>query len=141
MTILLEILDEHALILDFGMFLIIWIVQVIIYPSFRNIEDIGFVDWHRGYCSAIGFFVLPIMTLQLIESSSTCFFSGGSLAFAKLFSVVGAWGITFLISAPFHNKLQIGKDSDVISRLIRTNWLRTSLWSVVFVLSIISYHS
>ena len=34
MSILLEILNEHALSVDFGMFILIWMVQIIVYPSF-----------------------------------------------------------------------------------------------------------
>lgn len=140
MTLLLEILDEHAVSLDFGMFLIIWLVQVIIYPVFLQVKESEFVAWHHGYCNAIGFFVLPVMSLQLIETASTCFFSGGYLSIAKIGSVIGAWIVTFLCSAPYHKKLQKGKDFDVISRLIRTNWIRTILWSLAFVLSVFSYY-
>ena len=141
MSILLELLEEHALSLDFGMFLLIWIVQVIIYPSFRFIDDSNFTIWHRSYCNLIGFFVLPIMVCQLIQVSSACFFSVGNFIWLKLIGVLSAWLITFFISAPCHRQLQWGKNLEVIDRLIRTNWWRSILWSFVFLISLYLYHS
>ena len=73
MSILLEFLNEHALGIDFGMLLLIWVVQIIVYPTFHMIEESNFISWHRSYCNAIGIFVLPIMSCQLLEVSSACF--------------------------------------------------------------------
>lgn len=139
MTIILEILNEHALSVDFGMFLIISMVQIIVYPTFHKIKEEQFVGWHRNYCNAIGIFVLPMMICQLLESASACFFSVGVLPWVKLTVVLGAWLVTFFISAPCHRILQGGKDTAVIDRLIRTNWLRTFFWTVAFLISIIIY--
>ena len=128
-----------TLSLDFGMFLLIWIV-VIIYPSFRFIDDSKFIIWHRNYCNLIGFFVLSLMVCQLIQVSSACFFSVGNLIWLKLIGVLSAWLITFFISAPCHRQLQRGKNLEVIDRLIRTNWWRSFLWSFVFLIhSILSF--
>lgn len=140
MTILLETLDEHALSVDFSMFILIWMVQVIVYPTFHKINNNEFIDWHRKYCNGIGFFVLPVMSFQLLETASSCFFSVGNLIWFKLVSVLGTWLITFLVSAPCHRKLQVGKDHQVIDRLIRTNWWRTLLWSITFTISIFVHY-
>lgn len=138
-TIILEILNDHALSVDFGMFLIISMVQIIVYPTFHKIKEEQFVGWHRKYCNAIGVFVLPLMICQLLESASACFFSVGDLPWVKLTAVLGAWLVTFFISAPCHRILQDGKNTAVINRLIRTNWWRTFFWTVAFLISIILY--
>ena len=140
MSILLEFLNEHALGIDFGMLLLIWVVQIIVYPTFHMIEEANFISWHRSYCNAIGIFVLPIMSCQLLEASSACFFSPGDLVWVKLLAVLGAWVVTFLISAPCHRKLQQGKDHKLIGRLVKTNWWRTILWSGAFILSVVIYY-
>ena len=140
MTILLEFLNEHALSIDFGMFLLIWLVQVIIYPAFRQINETNFIIYHRSYCNAIGFFVIPVMACQLIGTSAACFFSIDNLIWVKMLAVIGAWVVTFLTSAPCHRQLQAGKNAAVIERLIRTNWWRTFLWSLVFLVSLVSYY-
>ena len=141
MSILLEFLHEHALSIDFGMLILIWMVQIIVYPTFHVVTEEDFITWHRSYCNAIGFFVLPVMACQLLEASSACFFTAENLAWVRLVAVLGAWAITFLISAPCHRILQEGKDTLVIDRLVRTNWWRTLLWTVSFFVSVIIYCS
>ena len=37
MSFVLELLSQHIHAVDFGMFIIIWMVQLIIYPSFAKI--------------------------------------------------------------------------------------------------------
>ena len=140
MSILLEFLHEHALSIDFGMLILIWMVQIIVYPTFHKIAKEDFINWHRSYCNAIGFFVLPVMVCQLLEASSACFFTAENLAWVRLGAVLGAWGITFLVSAPCHRILQEGKKTQMIDRLVRTNWWRTLLWTVSFFVSVIIYY-
>jgi hypothetical protein len=47
--------------------------------------------------------------------------------------MLGAWIVTFTLSAPCHRRLQQeGKNPEIIDRLIHTNWLRTACWLTVF---------
>lgn len=140
MSLLLEFLHEHALSIDFAMFVLIGLVQVIVYPVFREIPAERFTRWHPRYCNQIGWFVLPLMIAQLIDSASTCFFVGDDLAWARLLFVLFAWLITFLISAPCHRLLmKEGKSDPVVERLIRTNWGRVFCWSGALVVSYLQY--
>ena len=140
MSYLLELCHEHALAVDFAMFVLIWVVQVIVYTVFHHVKESVFVSWHRKYCNQIGFFVLPLMFLQGIEAASSSFFVGDTLAWLKLFGVLGTWFVTFAVSAPCHRILaKEGLQAQVIVRLIRTNWLRTFLWTLVFIVSCLQY--
>lgn len=140
MTYLLEFLYEHAPAIDFAMFVLIWVVQVIVYPVFQQVAPSRFSAWHRSYCNKIGFFVLPLMIAQLIEAASACFFVGAVLDWTKMGAVLGTWIVTFLMSAPSHRRLsKHGQDQAVIARLLSTNWIRTFLWSGVFVISVLQY--
>ncbi len=140
MTLLLELLHEQVLLIDFGMFLLIWLVQLIVYPSLREISDAVFREWHHAYCRRISFFVLPLMILQILESASSCFFVGGLLDWIRLGALFPAWLVTFVHSAPTHGKLsETGKDLRLIDDLIRVNWLRTILWSGVFSISCLNF--
>jgi hypothetical protein len=139
-SLLLELCHEHALSIDFAMFVVIWIVQLIVYPAFYHVQERTFVSWHSKYCNKIGFFVLPLMLFQLIEAASSSFFVGDTLAFLKLGAVLVAWLVTLLLSAPCHRVLaRDGKKSKVIHRLVMTNWLRTFLWTFIFLVSYLQY--
>ncbi len=118
---------------DAAMAVLILLVQLIIYPSFHAIADDMFASWHRRYVEAIAFIVIPLMLVQ-----------AGCIA-VQLFTVVdwanilsatatlGAWIVTFTVSAPCHRRLQHeGKTPEIITRLIYTNWLRTGCWIIVF---------
>ena len=140
MSYLMEFCHEHALSVDFAMFVLIWVVQLIVYPVFHKIDDRVFVSWHSSYCNRIGLFVLPLMLLQLIEAASASFFIDDMLAWLKAMGVLGAWIVTLVVSAPCHRKLsKDGMQTQVVNRLIRTNWLRTFLWTLVFVVSCLQY--
>jgi hypothetical protein len=102
---------------DFGIVIVVWLAQVIMYPSLAHIERDAFVSWHRKYSSRIAFFVIPLLCGQAI--------------------IVLCWVSTFGLSVPCHAKLQrSGKDLSVIRRLVWTNLIRTILWSLVFLIGI-----
>jgi len=140
MSTVLEFLHEHALSIDFAMFVLIGLVQVIVYPVFREIPEDRFSTWHPKYCNQIGWFVLPLMIAQLLDSASTCFFVGDDLAWARLLFVLFAWGVTFLVSASCHRRLmREGKIDRVVDRLIRTNFWRVFAWAGALVVSWLQY--
>ena len=50
---------QLALPLDFGLFLVLWLVQLIIYPGFYYSADTTFIDWHVSYVKRIMLFSSP----------------------------------------------------------------------------------
>lgn len=43
------------------------------------------------------------------------------------------WLSTFLQAVPLHNQIAAGQASpEILSSLVRVNWIRTMLWTVVF---------
>ena len=140
MSLLIEFLHEHILVIDFALFILIWLVQFVIYPVLHFVSVKKFSTWHEIYCKRIACFVLPLMFAQLFESTVACFFVGTWLEWIKLFLILLVWFVTFLISAPCHHKLsKFGKDGVVISKLVLTNWIRTFLWSMITVVSYFQY--
>lgn len=55
-------------------------------------------------------------------------FAWSSLFMAALVALI--WLSTFLIQVPIHQQLAKGKDLGLIDRLVRTNWIRTILWTL-----------
>ena len=127
----MDFLAGSQLISDTGLLILIWLVQVIIYPSFRYIEDDCFHTWHSRYVRAISFIVVPLSLSQLaVEIGYTVYHSP---RWQRIFIIALIWVSTFTLSAPCHTRLQQeGKQSVVIERLISTNWIRTLLWTLLF---------
>ena len=140
MILFLETIHEHALLIDFSIFILIWIVHLIVYPSFHHISSDCFKDWHQSYCNRISIFVLPLMTIQVIESASACFFVGGAVVWVRINAVLFAWLITFFHSARIHRYLsENGKSEKLINSLLKGNLWRAICWSIALFVSWYQY--
>lgn len=121
-----------------GLLVLIWLVQLVIYPAFHAIEPAGFRAWHAGYTATVTWVVAPLILLQAglaiwlwIAGAGPRWLLGVNVAL-----IVLAWGVTFLISVPCHEALQRELSPQVIDRLVRTNWLRTIAWTSTFLISL-----
>ena len=125
------------LLLNFGLatFLtgLIWTIQVVHYPSFGRVGKAEFGRFHAAHTTRMGYLVAPPMVLELGLSSWLVWAARHTPLAAPAcwaLALVGLiWVVTFLISVPFHNRLQAGFDYIAIDGLTRTNWLRTLAWT------------
>ena len=118
-----------SLLVDTVFLYLIWVIQLVIYPSFKYISDHNFLKWHKKYCSIIGFFVIPLMLFQLIESVMLLIDFRGVLNFAF---VIITWALTFTVFFNIHKKLSNeGNKKDIVNTLLKLNWLRVFLWSLL----------
>ena len=119
------------LIADSGLFILIWLVQLIIYPSFRYTEKKAFIGWHGRYTALIGLIVTPLMLLQ--AGGEVMHSLQQDLRWQRIVLISGVWVATFSLSVPCHKRLhEGGKDLVVINQLVKSNWIRTLLWSIMF---------
>lgn len=110
---------------------LIWVVQLVHYPSFRFVDSNEFVEFEKRHSSSITLIVLPLMFTELITGMLLLETKSLPL-YLNLGSVILIWLSTFFVSVPCHQKLSLGKDIDVISKLVNTNWIRTILWTFKF---------
>ncbi len=130
-------LSDLAVLVDSGLVVLIWSVQLIIYPSFLYYEPKNLRDWHTAYTPRITVIVAPLMFGQLIYAGLVLFqtISFFSISYASL--VLASWLLTFFIFIPIHYKIQNGNtDRLILSRLVNLNWIRTFVWSAILVLSL-----
>lgn len=127
-----EFISSVRLIADWGLLVLIWIVQLIIYPSFRHIDPNRFVQWHHEYMRRISFIVMPLMLTQAACLGFVLISEGMTLPNGiALVAVLTAWAVTFTCSVPCHNKLQeLGNETEWVDRIINTNWVRTIAWTI-----------
>jgi len=132
------IIDLLNLISHAGMFILIWIVQAIIYPGFHAIEPQRFIQWHERYVQTFSLIVIPLMITQAGTSILQLLQNSGVLPIMECLFLLAAWAVTFTLSVPCHKKLhELGKDTLTINHLIRTNWLRTIAWTLSFAISLV----
>lgn len=113
---------------------LIWTVQLVHYPAFRYVAPDRFVDFETFHRRGISLIVMPLMLLELESSLVLLLYPAPLLPW--WWAAVGAaavsviWLSTFLIQVPLHQTLASGYDQSAIERLVRTNWIRTVVWSV-----------
>lgn len=128
-------LETLRLLVDFGLVVLIWLVQLVIYPGFRHCSPQGLANWHPVYTGKVSLVVVPLMFGQLglvgwelwSDPRFSQYLAGGF--------VLLAWLSTFLQSVPAHAQIASGRDAfAAVERLIRGNWIRTLAWTAVFVI-------
>ena len=133
-------IEYFRLIFDSGLFVLILIVQLIVYPSFMHYEQKNLLSWHSIYTKKIAFIVIPLMFGQLFVAFFQIY---QKQIFDTVFYavvVLTLWGITLMKFAPMHAKISNGNsDRRLLLKLVNLNWYRTFLWSVLFLFTLIKY--
>tara|TARA_R110002126_G_scaffold142037_2_gene287539 strand:- start:12784 stop:13251 length:468 start_codon:yes stop_codon:yes gene_type:complete len=126
------------LIVDFGLVVLIWIVQLIIYPSLLYYKSKNLMVWHQKYTERIAVIVVPLMLIQLAIAIYLVFYQFDITNSIRLIIVLFLWIFTFTSFAPLHFKISEGKHNDkLLELLIKRNWWRTFLWSAMFVFDLL----
>ncbi len=116
-----------------GMFGVIWTIQLVHYPLMAHIPPSAFVEYERRHTKAISLIVGPLMAVEGLCVLAVFFARPSAIPFWM--SLTGgileavAIGMTAFVSAPLHGHLEKGFDAALLSRLIRTNWIRTAAWT------------
>ncbi len=125
---------------DFGLLVLIWMVQLVIYPSFKYFNRNDLIRWHRVYVQRISYVVIPLMFGQLGVSLHLVNTSPNLYTFASLGLIVLVWGVTFLQFVPIHSSISRGDASEeLLTTLVSRNWFRTILWTLLFITSTLYY--
>jgi len=124
-------------VIDFGLVVLIWLVQLIIYPSFRYYSPAELADWHPKYTNLITFVVAPLMLAQVIAIGYQLYQRTAWLTLLSAGLVALMWVLTALVAVPIHNAIAAGDASpETLERLVQTNWLRTVGWTLIFLLGL-----
>jgi DMSO reductase anchor subunit len=133
-------IDLLRLLIDFGFLVLIWAVQLVIYPSFGYYSKENLFKWHKSYTTRVTFIVLPLMFSQLILASIQLLETQNLYTILSAILIIILWLLTFLIFVPLHQSIDnTSPIADVCNKLVQKNWLRTVLWTLLFVISIVNY--
>ena len=132
--------DLARLLIDFGFVVLIWAVQLVIYPSFGFYSRENLYKWHRSYTIRVTFIVLPLMFSQLVLAVIQLWQTQNWYTILSAIVILMLWLLTFLIFVPLHQSIDNNVPiENVCNKLVYKNWMRTLLWTFLFVLSIVHY--
>lgn len=127
-----------GIIIDSMLFVLILLIQFILYPAFRWIERDKFTDWHRRYTFTISFFVIPLMFAQVAALGYLLFSDFNLLRLVAASGVVVAWFTTAVGAAPLHLRLGSEYSENAVDRLLKWNFVRVAGWTLTWVCNLIA---
>lgn len=132
------IVDIMEAILFFHFFLtffmtgIIWLIQLIHYPSFSFIDKNMYSKFQTFHMNRISFLVGPIMILELLSGFYLLlfFYSESNFFVINFILNILILTMTIIVFGTIHKKLIEGFKFSLFAKLISMNWIRTILWSM-----------
>lgn len=125
---------------------LIWIIQLVHYPMFDQVDASLFKAFHDRHTWGLGIVAGPLMCFELVSAVAlvTPMIRTGSYDgwfIASLIPLVGIWLSTFLIQVPLHNRLARGFETEAHEKLVLSNRWRTAAWTVRGVLVLVAFSS
>ena len=117
---------------------VIWVIQIVHYPSFHFIEKELYTAFQKFHMNKISIIVIPIMLAELITGMMLFLDRGSKSPFLIISFVILVliWLITGVFFSKAHNELMTGYQELVVNQLVVMNWIRTLLWTLRLLLLI-----
>jgi len=126
-------LPDFRLLVDFGIVVLVWMVQLVVYPSFAYYKFQDLKKWHLKYTGRISMIVMPLMIGQLLIAVYQTYQNANTYTLGSLALIIVIWIATFLQFVPMHKTISSQPISEeLLKNLVRKNRLRTLLWTMVF---------
>ena len=113
---------------------VIWMVQLVVYPSFELLGPRERRRFHEAHCTRTAWVVGPLMG---VETATGLWLVGSPPAgiapwvvWLGMTLIFGNWLATALFSVPLHRRVSGEDGARARRRLVATNWVRTAMWSV-----------
>ena len=115
---------------------IIWVIQLLHYPTFHFIKESDYEEFQHFHMQRISFIVVPVMALELFSAFMLVYYIQSNLLILCLIILIFIWLITFAFFTKLHQSLLDGYDKTIVDKLVRINWSRTILWSIRLIILI-----
>ena len=88
------------IIVDSGLLVLVWLVQLVIYPGFRYYSEADMKRWHKAYSTRMTIIVLPLMVSQLLVYAYLNIKDVSIPSITALLLVISTWIVTFWLAVP-----------------------------------------
>ena len=110
----------------------IWIIQLVHYPSFYYIDKNNYMKFQNFHMNRISYIVIPAMSVEIFSGLLIIYLGlkNDILFTISMTFLILIWISTALLFTSIHQRLTNGYELSLIKKLVKTNWLRTILWSL-----------
>ena len=130
-------LDNHLMILSLIHLIstaiivgIIWVIQVVHYPSFYFIERDEYVSFQKFHMDKISYIVVPVMLIESISGFILIYNELNTVLLISMILLFFIWVLTGIFFVPIHQKLSSGYQEELVEKLVKINWVRTIFWTI-----------
>ena len=111
---------------------VIWIMQLVHYPSFSFISIEDYKSFQEFHMKRISLVVIPAMIIELTSGILIFWFHQTNNIFfnISLFFLFLIWFLTAILFSKMHQKLTLGYQISIVTKLVNLNWLRTLSWTL-----------
>ena len=111
---------------------VIWVIQLVHYPSFHFVELKQYTTFQRFHMARISYVVIPAMLTELFTLILFVISMDqiDTLVVASAILLIFIWLMTAVFFSGVHQKLTLGYDQTVVDKLVKLNWGRTLLWTL-----------
>ncbi len=135
-------LNLFGLLIDSGLCVLAWMVQLIVYPGFLDYSPNNLLKWHKKYTPRITVIVAPLMLSQLGLAVYRLIREPIGISTISFLLVLAIWIITFIWFVPLHQKIDEGvTQQNYLRKLVQLSWCRTLPWTFVLLLNLVDYLS
>ena len=132
----IEILSDIHFLSTSLMVGIIWVIQLLHYPTFHFIKESDYEKFQHFHMQRISFIVIPVMVLELFSAFILVYYIRSNLLILCLIILLFIWLITFVFFTKLHQSLIDGYNKTIVDKLVKINWSRTVLWSLRLIILI-----
>ena len=109
---------------------IIWVIQVVHYPSFYFIERDEYVSFQKFHMDKIAYIVVPVMLIESISGFILIYNELNTVLLISMILLFFIWVLTGIFFVPIHQKLTSGYQEELVEKLVKINWFRTIFWTI-----------
>ena len=118
---------------------IIWVIQVVHYPSFHYIGNSRYISFQKFHMERISYIVIPVMLVESISGFFLIYDELNPILLISMVLLLSIWMLTAFFFSSLHQKLVSGYEEETVRKLVKINWIRTALWTLRLVLLIIYF--
>jgi hypothetical protein len=126
-------LTVHAAV-TWAMVGVIWVVQVVHYPLMAQVGRDSFRSYHDRHIFWVTWVVGPLIGMEVL--TGLILWALPNVLVAPREAILGLGLLVIILvsttfqQVPLHGKLANSWDEEVLQKLVRTNWVRTVVWTL-----------
>ncbi len=111
---------------------VIWVIQLLHYPTFHYIEKNNYSQFQKFHMNRISYIVIPAMVIEMLSGIMLLIINDDFIISFSL--LVCIWIITFVFFTNIHQRLLSKYENTAVEKLVNLNWIRTAFWTVRLVI-------